>query len=767
MRLRTNSLGMPRIGANRELKKALEAYWKGQMSQTELAAVGQKLRLANWTLQRDKGIDLIPSGDFSFYDHVLDACCLFGIVPERFGWHDALVSLDTYFEMARGRSVPAMEMTKWFDTNYHYLVPELAESMSFRIGSDKPFDAFEEARAHGIVTKPVLVGPFTLLKCGKLKGGTPQDQVAIRSALLGRLVPLYQTVLERLGRMGVEWVQLDEPALCLDLSAAERGALSHAYKTLLATGNIPQVLLATYFGPLADNLSTVLDLPIQSLHIDAVRGKAELGAVLSGLKATTSLSLGLVDGRNIWQTDLTAATAVLARATATLGPDRVLVAPSCSLLHVPVSLRGETALEPGLRSWLACAEEKLDEVALLSRLALKADAKDTACLAANAASVAARACDPRLSVASVRQRSSAVTATDLVRHSKYRERVHTQRGALDLPSFPTTTIGSLPQTGEVRAARARSKSGMGTADSYDTFVADQIRAAITLQTELGLDVLVHGEFERNDMVEYFGEQLTGYAFTRNGWVQSYGSRCVKPPIIFGDVARPAAMTVRWSTYAQSLTSKPVKGMLTGPVTMLQWSFVRDDQSRAETCRQIALALRDEVLDLERAGISVIQIDEPALREGLPLRTSEHGSYLRWAVEAFLLATTGVTDATQIHTHMCYADFNDILEAVAALDTDVISIESSRSDDELARAFRDFSYPNEIGPGVYDIHSPRVPSTAEMQARLERMERVVPRERLWVNPDCGLKTRQWDEVVPALRNMVAAAHAMRRAQSPVS
>ncbi|HXM39174.1 MAG TPA: 5-methyltetrahydropteroyltriglutamate--homocysteine S-methyltransferase [Gemmatimonadales bacterium] len=747
-----SNLGFPPLGAARELKRATEGYWSGKVSRDQLLATGAELRHRHWQLQQGLGVDGIPSNDFSFYDRMLDTCALVGAVPPRYEWKGDQVDLDTYFAMARGsqrkgRDVTAMEMTKWFDTNYHYIVPELERGQKFRRASTKPADEYREAKALGIDTTPVLIGPVTFLLLAKSKGA-PFDRLSLLDALL----PVYADVLSALSAAGATWVQLDEPALALDRSDAERAAFKRAYDYLSKHAGKTQLLVATYFAGLDDNLATALALPVHGLHVDLVRAPQQLDALLAAWPKGRVLSAGVIDGRNVWRADLEAQLAVLERAAAKVGKDRLWVAPSCSLLHSPLDLDLETTLDPELKSWLAFAKQKLGEVVALAR------GLDTAAIKASAQAAKSRRTSKRINNAAVQRRAAAVTEKDRTRRSPFGKR---RKSQVDLPQYPTTTIGSFPQTGDVRAARRKLHDGELTAEQYDRFIEEQIAKTIKLQVEIGLDVLVHGEFERNDMVEYFGEQLAGFAFTEHGWVQSYGTRYVKPPIIFGDVARPQPMTVRWSSYAQSLTKQPVKGMLTGPVTILQWSFVRDDQPRAETAKQLALAIRDEVRDLEAAGIRVIQIDEPALREGLPLRRADWAGYLEWAVDAFRLATAGVRDATQIHTHMCYSEFNDVLRVIEQMDADVISIENARSGSELLQGFEQYKYPNEIGPGVYDIHSPRVPSTAEISAALKSMNRVLDDRQIWVNPDCGLKTRGWDETLSSLKNMVAAAKAMRR------
>jgi 5-methyltetrahydropteroyltriglutamate--homocysteine methyltransferase len=747
---RSANLGFPRIGLHRELKKALESYWKGDSDAAALHATAAELRARHWQLQRDAGIDIIPSNDFSFYDHVLDTSVLLGAIPPRFA---GIADPDRlYFAMARGTdAAPAMEMTKWFDTNYHFIVPELHAGQNFALNADKPLSQYREAKALGIDTRPVVVGPVTFLSLAKAKddGLDPLD-------LLDAVLPVYADLFTRLAAEGAQWVQVDEPVLVLDLMDKQKAAFAAAYETLAKAG--PKLLIATYFGDLRDNTALAAGLPVAGLHVDLVRARDQLDPVLAALPADKVLSVGVVDGRNIWRTDLDDAFALVGRAWDRIGPDRLEIAPSCSLLHTPVDLEAETALDEELKSWLAFARQKLDEVSALTLAMRKGKTAAKDAFEASAAAVAAHRASPRIHKPEVKARAAEATALD--RAAPFPARRDRQRARFALPAYPTTTIGSFPQTKEVREARAAFRKGALDQAGYDAFIEAETEKAVRIQEELGLDVLVHGEFERNDMVEYFGEQLDGFAFTRNGWVQSYGSRCVKPPVIYGDVSRPEPMTVRWSAYAATLTDKPMKGMLTGPVTILQWSFVRVDQQRSETCRQIALAIRDEVLDLEKAGIGIIQIDEPALREGLPLRRADWDAYLRWAVDCFRITASGVSDDTQIHTHMCYAEFNDIMPAIAEMDADVISIETSRSDMELLEAFRDFRYPNEIGPGVWDIHSPRVPGQADMEALMRKAAQGIPADQLWVNPDCGLKTRGWPEVQASLANLVATARALR-------
>jgi 5-methyltetrahydropteroyltriglutamate--homocysteine methyltransferase len=756
-------LGYPRIGAQRELKKATEAYWKGECTRSELESTGRELRLRHWQAQQDAGLDFVSVGDFAFYDQVLNVSVALGAVPARFNaQHEVAggdIDLDTTFRMARGRApsgepAAACEMTKYFDTNYHYLVPELHEGQTFTLASNRLFDEVDEALRAGFTPKVTLTGPLTWLWLGKTKGGDFD-----RLTLLDSVLNVYGEILARLATQGIEWVQLDEPALVQDLPLNWQQAYERAYHRLQSAPL--KLLLATYFGGLGDNLSLATRLPVAGLHIDAVRAPQQVESVIDRLGPHQVLSIGFVDGRNIWRADLAALRERLLPLKVRLG-QRLWLAPSCSLLHVPVDLAQETELGEELVSWLAFAQQKLAEVVTLALLIdNRTTPEDEQRLDEATRALDARRESARIHQAVVSERLAAISPADSQRQAPYSVRSDAQRRALKLPLFPTTTIGSFPQTDSIRAARRAFKAGELSSADYEARMQDEIAYAVERQEALDIDVPVHGEAERNDMVEYFGEQLEGFAFTRFGWVQSYGSRCVKPPVIFGDVSRPAPMTVRWSQYAQTLTSKPMKGMLTGPVTILQWSFVRDDQPRETTCRQIALALRDEVLDLEKAGINVIQIDEPALREGLPLRQHEWQAYLDWAVESFQLSAAGVANTTQIHTHMCYSEFNDIIGAIAALDADVITIETSRSDMHLLDAFQDFAYPNEIGPGVYDIHTPNIPEVSWMVDLMEKALEKIPAERLWVNPDCGLKTRGWAEVEPALANMVEAAKVLRQ------
>lgn len=758
----SSNIGFPRIGTNRQLKKALEDYWAGQSTAEQLSATTVSLRKENWLLQKQLGLDHIPSNDFSLYDPVLDMTCAVGAIPSRYAALKEISEKDRYFTMARGlsqnkgKTIPAMEMTKWFDTNYHYIVPEFERGQRFQLTCTKPIDQFLEAKALGIQTRPVLLGPVSFLTLGKSK-----LSVFNRFSLLDSLLPAYEALLSRLADAGAEWVQMDEPALVMEIDSEMREKYRTTYARLNQVSPKLRLLIATYFGGLGDNLPLAIHLPISGLHLDLVSDPTQLEQTISEAPKSLVLSLGVIDGRNVWRSDLEKPFQTISRAVAALGPDRVMVAPSCSLVHVPVDLAMEDRMDPEVRSWLAFAKQKIEEVITVTRAVSEGRHTVEATFAAHTAAMEKKRTSPRVHNERVKQRLKNLNSYMSSRGNPYPVRKGLQTRALQLPAFPTTTIGSFPQTAEIRAARAEFKSGKRTLDNYEAFMQTEIKTVIRFQEEVGLDVLVHGEPERNDMVEYFGEQLQGFIFSQYGWVQSYGSRCVKPPIIFGDVSRPQPMTVKWARFAQSLTSKPVKGMLTGPVTILKWSFVRNDQPLADTCRQIALAIREEVSDLEAAEIRVIQIDEPAIREGLPLRRSEWKGYLTWAVESFRLATSGVRDETQIHTHMCYSEFNDMIEAIGAMDADVISIECSRSQMELLEAFNRYRYPNDMGPGVYDIHSPRIPTTEEITLLLRKAADVIPSSQLWVNPDCGLKTRRWEEVKPALIAMVTAARTLRK------
>lgn len=754
----THNLGFPRIGVKREMKKAVEAYWRGEIKADALEKQGKALRSAHWQLQKNAGIDHLPVGDFSWYDHVLETSLLFGIIPERFQRAHGQVDQDTLFCMARGKApngfeaVPC-EMTKWFDTNYHYIVPEFSQHQKFKITSENLFNQIIEAQQQGYSAKPVLLGPLSLLWLGK-----ENTDDFYKLDLLPQLIAAYQAVVERLQQLSTEWVQIDEPILVLDLPEEWKKAFTQCYQQLKFSK--VKVLLATYFGGVQHAIDVIRTLPVHGLHIDLVRCPSQLAAVKDILKSDQVLSLGVIDGRNIWKADLNKAFQLLEVEAAELG-DRLWIAPSCSLLHTPIDLNEEQRLDPEIKNWLAFAKQKLDEISYLAAGINFGRETIEGILEASNQVRNSRSVSNKIHQSEVKQRVKAIKPEDFSRNRKFSERSFLQRNKLGLPILPTTTIGSYPQTEEIRRIRSDYKLGKINQQSYEKLIKAEIQQAIKFQDEIGLDVYVHGESERNDMVEYFGELLHGFITSDNGWVQSYGSRCVKPPIIYGDVYRKQAMTVQWSQYAQSLTSAPVKGMLTGPVTILAWSFVRDDQPRFETANQIALALRDEVCDLEKAGINIIQIDEPAFREIMPLHRSDWQSYFDWAVNCFRLSASGVNDTTQIHSHMCYSEFNDIIAAIAALDADVITLESSRSNMELLRAFENFSYPNDIGPGVYDIHTPRIPTVADIELLLQKALRYVPIERLWVNPDCGLKTRAWNEVRASLLNLVTAAKNLRK------
>lgn len=766
-----HNLGYPRIGNNRELKKASEQYWSGAITQQKLQDVAKEIRTSNWLTQKDAGLDLIPCNDFSFYDQVLDMSFMLGLIPDRFSpllQKKDLTELDIYFAMARGYQkdgydITAMEMTKWFDTNYHYIVPEFRKDQKFSPISEKAIKEYIEAKSVvGKAAKPVLLGPVSYLLAGKEK-----ETGFNRIELIDNLLPVYVKLLKALETNGAEWIQLDEPFLVMDLSAQERNTYEATYIALRNLFPSLKFIVATYFECTGTNIDIATKLPVNALHLDLVRCPSQLSDILTPafIASKTILSLGLVDGRNVWKNNFSTSNTFITKAVAAIGKDRVMIAPSCSLLHVPCDLDNEKnkdVLTSEIKNWMAFAKQKLHEITALKKLnGTPMQSEELELLRANNASVENRITSKLIHKQHVKDRVKAVQAKDSKRKSVFQSRQQIQERALQLPLMPTTTIGSFPQTDEVRASRAKYKKGDITLAQYEDFVKVEMTKAIEWQEKIGIDVLVHGEFERNDMVEYFGEQLKGYVFSENGWVQSYGSRCVKPPIIYGDIERTEPMTVAWTTLAQSLTKKYMKGMLTGPVTILQWSFVRDDQPRRDTCMQIAFAIRDEVVDLEAAGIKIIQIDEPAIREGLPLRRENWEAYLDWAVECFRISASGVKDETQIHTHMCYSEFNDIIKNIAAMDADVITIETSRSQMELLDAFVDFNYPNEIGPGVYDIHSPRIPTTDEMVHLLNKAMHVLPVRNIWVNPDCGLKTRRWPETEAALINMVAAAQKIRK------
>ncbi|WP_297323593.1 5-methyltetrahydropteroyltriglutamate--homocysteine S-methyltransferase [uncultured Bartonella sp.] len=770
--IKSASLGFPQIGAKRELKTALEQFWKGLILKDDLLKTASNLKKRHWKLQKEKGIAIIPSNDFSLYDHVLDIAIMVGATPADYAPDQENSDiLEIYFAMARGRDhnhdcqcrkqgiesdVPALEMTKWFDTNYHFIVPEITSKQIFKLQSTKVIEEFLEAKAEGIVTRPVLLGPVSFLLLAKCR----DDDIEPLS-LLTRLLPVYQSILAQLKSLGCKWVQIDEPVLVTDLNANQKCAFDYVYSILGNTENFPHIMLASYFGDVGDNIKTVLSLPVTGYHIDLVRGQNQLDAFVSQIRHNQKLSLGVIDGRNIWRSDLTCLIDWLKPVVEKLGTKRIEIAPSCSLLHVPIDLALETDLDEEIKSWLSFASQKLDEIHILCQSLSGELADVTDELIANKTAINVRKSAKRIYNHHVREHLFNLKNEKTARSSPYAQRHEKQKAILKLPPFPTTTIGSFPQSADVRKTRSDYTKGKIDKAAYENFISGRIREAIVWLEEVGLDVLVHGEFERNDMMQYFGEKLEGFAFTQHGWVQSYASRCVRPPIIYGDVSRPEAMTVKWWQTAQSFTSKFVKGMLTGPVTILNWSFVRNDQPREETCRQIALAMRAEVEDLEKAGAKIIQIDEAALREGLPLKEKDKDYYLGWAVECFRLCQNTVKDSTQIHTHMCYSEFNDIISAIADMDADVISIETSRSKIELLDVFKQFRYPNEIGPGVYDIHSPRVPSVAEILELLGYALQRLNAGQLWVNPDCGLKTRQWNEVKPAIENMVSAAKTSRK------
>ncbi len=757
MAILNHTLGFPRVGLKRELKKAQESYWAGNSTQEELLNVGRELRARHWQQQQRAGVDLVPVGDFAWYDHVLTTSLLLGNVPERHKNADGSIDLDTLFRIGRGRAptgtpAAAAEMTKWFNTNYHYMVPEFQQGQQFKLGWTQLLDEVDEALALGHKIKPVLLGPVTYLWLGKVKG-----EQFDRLSLLKDILPVYQQVLGELAKRGIEWVQIDEPALVLELPQEWLDAYQPAYQAL--QGQV-KLLLTTYFDSIGHNLDTIRALPVQGLHVDVVAGQDDIVELNAKLPQEWLLSLGVINGRNVWRADLSH---WFERLQPLVNSRPLWLGSSCSLLHSPIDLSEETRLDAEVKSWFAFALQKCAELALLTQALNAPSEAKLAELAAYSAPIRARRASSRVHNPQVEQRLAAITAQDIERQQPYEARAEAQRLRFSLPAWPTTTIGSFPQTTEIRGLRLDFKQGCLDGKNYRTGISEHIKQAIAEQERLGLDVLVHGEAERNDMVEYFGEHLDGFVFTQNGWVQSYGSRCVKPPVIIGDISRPEAITVEWAKYAQSLTDKPVKGMLTGPVTILCWSFPREDVSRETIAKQIALALRDEVEDLEKAGIGIIQIDEPALREGLPLRRADWQAYLQWAVDAFKLNAAVAQNDTQIHTHMCYCEFNDIMDSIAALDADVITIETSRSDMELLESFEDFAYPNEIGPGVYDIHSPNVPSVEWIEALLRKAAQRIPAERLWVNPDCGLKTRGWPETRQALANMVLAAQRLREEQ----
>ncbi len=764
----THNLGYPRIGSNRELKKSSESYWEGKIGLEQLIQTGVEVRHMNWQMQKELGLDLIPSNDFSFYDQVLDMSLMLGAIPERYVnlKNNLLKSeLDLYFAMARGYQkegydLTAMEMTKWFDTNYHYIVPEFLKNQKFELSSMKFIDEFMEAKKMGIVTKPVLIGPVSFLMLGKEK-----EKNFDRLDLLSGILPVYREILSRLTIHGAEWIQMDEPFLAMDLSQKEKESFRIAYTMIKKEFPVLKIMLTTYFEGLRDNMELAVQLPVDAIHLDLVKAPDQLEDFLAVIPDKLVISLGIVDGRNIWKNNFENSLSLIKTVVDKVGENRVMIAPSCSLIHSPCDLEMETdaiILPPQIKEWLSFARQKIDEVVTLKQLATTTLFDDAikAKLLENQQAILNRKTSKLVHNNKVSDRLKNIKEIESLARNTFSVRKEKQQKNLNLPFFPLTTIGSFPQTNEVRRWRAKLKKKELSIENYTQLIKHEIEQVIRWQEEVGLDVLVHGEFERNDMVEYFGEMLDGFVFTKNAWVQSYGSRCVKPPIIFGDVQRPNPMTLNWIKYAQSLTSKPVKGMLTGPVTIMEWSFVRDDQPRSETCYQIALSIRDEVLDLERANIKIIQIDEPAFREGLPLRKADWKLYLNWAVKAFRLTYAGVKDETQIHTHMCYAEFSDIIQSIADMDADVITFECSRSQMELLDVFAEYKYPNDIGPGLYDIHSPRIPAKSEMVNLLMKAALVIPKEHIWANPDCGLKTRNWEETKSAISEMVKAVESIR-------
>ena len=749
--IKVATIGYPRIGPKRELKKALEQFWKGEIKEQDLHAVAKDLRKQNWQTQKDNGVDLISSNDFSFYDQVLDAICLLGAIPKRYKWDGNEVTLKTYFAMARGSQtseldVPALEMTKWFDTNYHYLVPELSKNQEFKLSSNKPFSEYEEAKQAGFNTKPVILGPLTFLSLSKgIDGSNTID-------LLDKILPVYKEIIKKFSELGAQWIQIDEPILVKDLDANTVSKIKATLNELKQAAGSSKILLTTYFEDLNEDVQKeVFDSNVDAVHLDLVRGTKNQEYVKNSAK---KLSLGLVDGRNVWKANLQEKINFIKNNTS----GDVIISSSCPLLHSPYDLDLEQKVPSEIKRWLSFAKQKLQELNIIKGYINEGSHKTE--LDQNISDVENRKTSKLIHDDAVKNRIKTIDKSIIDRKLGYAERAKVQKNIFALPKYPTTTIGSFPQTTDVRQARAKFKRGELDEHSYEKFLEEKTIDTIRKQEQIGIDVIVHGEFERNDMVEYFGEQLKGFTFTSSGFVQSYGSRCVKPPIIFGNVSRPHAMTVRWSKFAQEQTKQIVKGMLTGPITILQWSFVRDDQPRKFTAQEIAFAIRDEVEDLEKNGIRMIQIDEPALREGLPLKKKNWKEYLNWSVDCFKISAAVVKNETQIHTHMCYAEFEDIIDSIAALDADVISIETSRSRMELLTTFEKFKYPNEVGPGVYDIHSPRVPSTEEMKELIQKASKLIDPARIWVNPDCGLKTRGWPETIDALTKMVNAAKELR-------
>jgi 5-methyltetrahydropteroyltriglutamate--homocysteine methyltransferase len=756
------NLGFPRIGLKRELKKAMEGYWEGNLSEQELLQVGSDIRRRNWQLHHQVGIQHVPCNDFSFYDHMLDTSFMLGAIPNRFRDLSNQTNLDLYFAMARGskrgifKDTKPLEMTKWFNSNYHYIVPEISPNSQFALLSTKPLDDFLEAKSIGIHTRPVIIGPMTFLLLSK---STSSDFSPIEK--IDELIPIYLELLQKLAKEGTEWVQMDEPCLVLDQPDRIIHLYQRVYQRIGESFPHPKILLTTYYDAVTCPIQKITELPIDAIHLDLIQGKYDIEAIPAYLQNHQILSLGIIDGRNVWRSDLKKAFNLANQLVKKIGKERIFIAPSSSLLHVPQDVEQEIKLDPEVKSWLAFGKQKLEEIVVITQMIHGETHKSAPLLEMNQKALNSRRKSTIVNMPNIIHRFNQVDKRMLRRKSSFNKRSRIQKDRLNLPLFPTTTIGSFPQTDMIRSMRNRRLKGLITKHEYEAFIEDEVIKAINFQEEIGLDVLVHGEFERNDMVQYFAEQLKGFTFTENGWVQSFGSRYVRPPILYGDVYRPAPMSTKWIQFAQQHTNRPLKGMLTGPVTMLNWSFVRDDQPRSTTCLQIALAVRDEVADLEAAGISIIQIDEPAFREGLPLHRKDWHAYMKWMIKCFQLASAGVQDETQIHTHMCYSEFNEIILEIAALDADVISIEAARSKMELLNAFSQYNYPNDIGPGVYDIHSPRIPTADEMQELLMRALKDIPANQIWVNPDCGLKTRKWDEIKPALKNMVSAAKKMRQ------
>ncbi|KAB8037059.1 5-methyltetrahydropteroyltriglutamate--homocysteine S-methyltransferase [Silvanigrella paludirubra] len=755
----THILGFPRIGKNREFKKALEAYWNSEISEQELQNIGKDIRKYNWEIQKDSGLDYITVGDFSWYDHILETSALLGVVPSRFKEKIDTINLDSLFLMARGQSsnsnnISACDMTKWFNTNYHYIVPEFTEDQNFTISTNTLFEHIDEAQEQGYLVKPVLVGPLTYLWLGK--ASHPNFD---KLTLIKNIIPIYNQIFKKLKEKNIDWVQIDEPILTLDLSPEWINSFSETYQKL--NFNNLKILLATYFGSIEDKIEQINRLPIHGLHVDLCSNPEQIESIINQYSVDKVLSVGVINGRNIWKSDLFKIESNLNYLKNLFG-ENLWISASCSLLHSPVDLDSEHNIDPEIKNWLAFAKQKIQEISLVSKILSNSEDKNTnTFIIENFKSTQSRLKSNKVHNSEVQKNINLINENYFKRKSDYKERAQIQKNKYNLPLFPTTTIGSFPQTKEIRGLRKKLKDKKIDLNLYNNEIKKNILDCIQRQEKLDIDVLVHGEAERNDMVEFFGELLEGFIFTSNGWVQSYGSRCVKPPVIYGDVYRKKPLTLEWTSYAQSLTERPVKGMLTGPVTIISWSFVRDDQPIKETAKQIALALREETIDLEKAGIKFIQIDEPAFREALPLKKKDWKNYFDWAIPCFKIASCGISDETQIHTHMCYSEFNDIISYIAELDADVITIECSRSNMELLSAFENYCYPNEIGPGIYDIHSPNIPNTDLMVNNLKKALNFISKDKLWINPDCGLKTRNWPEVEYALKNMVLAAKELRK------